>query len=120
VNIRIEEEREFKAIGTDTEIELVLPIIEEVRLSLDRLSIEEFCRKYPIFTTDISFKFGIIDNSNPPPLQTALNDLDCGTGIPSSYNDHEKDTILARGLLETITKGPPKAKIRFQHYIGLP
>ena len=114
---QIEEEREIKTIGTDTEIELVLPVIEEVRHSLDRLSIEEFCRKYPIFTTDISFKFSITDNSNTPSIQAALKDLGCGIGIPESYNDHEKDVndiILVRGLLETIVKGPRKAKIRIE------
>ena len=59
------EKREFTDIGTDTEIELVLPVIDdEVTGSLDRLCIEEYCRKYPIFTTDISFKFSITDNSN--------------------------------------------------------
>ena len=112
---QFEEEKEFKEIGTDTEIELVLPIIEEVRHSLDRLSVEEFCRKYPIFTTDISFKFSITDNSNTPSIQTALKDLDCRNEIPESHNDNEKDVndiILAHGLLETITKGPPKATIK--------
>lgn len=55
------EKREFTDIGTDTEIELVLPVIDdEVRDSLDRLCLEEYCRKYPIFTTDISFAFNII------------------------------------------------------------
>lgn len=119
VNQRLEakqvEEKKEENIGTDTEIEVVLPIIDEVRNSLNRLSIEEFCRKYPIFTTDISFKFSITDNSNTPPIQTALKDLDYGNDIPESYNDREKDVsdiILARGLLETITRGPPKAKTR--------
>jgi hypothetical protein len=89
-----------------------LPVIEEVRHSFDRLSIEEFCRKYTIFTTDISFKFNITDNSNPSPIQTASKELDCGMGIPSSYNDDENEIILARGLLEAITTGPLKAKRR--------
>jgi hypothetical protein len=67
-NIRAKqiEKREFADIGTDTEIELVLPVIDdEVRDSLDRACLEEYCRKYPIFTTDISFIFNIIaDSSN--------------------------------------------------------
>ena len=47
---------------TDTEIELVLPVIDEVRNSLNRDYIEEFCRKYSLLTTDISFKFTILDD----------------------------------------------------------
>lgn len=35
-------------------------------------------------------------------------------GFPLSYNDHENDILLTRGLLETIAKGPPKAKIRIE------
>jgi hypothetical protein len=46
---------------TNTELELVLPITDEVRNSLDRDYIEQFCRKYSVFTTDISFKFRILD-----------------------------------------------------------
>jgi hypothetical protein len=116
INQRLEakqvgEERKFNVIGPDTEIELVLPIVDEVKYSLDRLSIEEFCRKYPIFSTDISFNFSITDNSDTC-HQTVHKDLDYGMRITSSYNDLENDTILARGLLETIAKGPPKAKIR--------
>ena len=40
----------------------VLPIIDEVRDNLDRKYIEQFCRKYSILSTDISFKFRIIDD----------------------------------------------------------
>ena len=40
----------------------MLPVIDEVRNSLDRNYIEQFCRKYSILTTDISFKFRIIDD----------------------------------------------------------
>lgn len=46
---------------TDTEIETTWPIIDEV--SLDIRKIERFCRQYIIFTTDISFKFRLVDNS---------------------------------------------------------
>ena len=56
--------REFTVIGTDTEIELTLPVIHEVNGLLTRSYIEQFCRKYPIFTSDISFKFSIINESN--------------------------------------------------------
>ena len=46
---------------TDTEIEATWPIIDEV--NLDMRNIERFCRQYIIFTTDISFKFRLTDNS---------------------------------------------------------
>lgn len=44
---------------TDTEVELTLPIIDEVRNTLNSLYIERFCRKYSLLTTDISFRFHI-------------------------------------------------------------
>lgn len=47
---------------TDTEIAVILPVIDEVRNLLDRNYIEQFCRKYSLLTTDISFKFEIIDD----------------------------------------------------------
>ena len=50
---------------TDTEIELVLPVIDEVRNNLNRKYVEQFLRKYSIFTTDISFKLHIADDINP-------------------------------------------------------
>ncbi|MGH9990567.1 MAG: hypothetical protein ACREAS_09035, partial [Nitrososphaera sp.] len=48
---------------TDTEIELTLPIPDEIRTDFDRACIEEFCKKYPLFTTDITFRFQITDTS---------------------------------------------------------
>lgn len=47
---------------TDTEIELTWPINDD-DVNLDIHTIEEFCRQYPILTTDISFKFRLVDNS---------------------------------------------------------
>jgi hypothetical protein len=47
---------------TGTELELVLPIIDEVPDCLDRDYIEQFCRKYSVFTIDITFKFRILDD----------------------------------------------------------
>jgi hypothetical protein len=46
---------------TDTEIETTWPIIDGVNLDIHR--IEEYCRQYIIFTTDVSFKFKLVDNS---------------------------------------------------------
>ena len=113
IEARQTEEREFTEIGTDTEVELALPIINEVRCSLDRLSIEEFCRKYPIFTTDISFKISITDNSNSSRRAPQTNhDMEIAESHLDN-NDEKSDveTMMAKGLLETITDGPPKARI---------
>lgn len=52
-----------KVPHTGTEIELTLPIPDEVRTDLNRVCIENFCKKYPLFTTDITFRFRITDNS---------------------------------------------------------
>ncbi len=48
----------------EIELELKLPVIDEVKNKLTRDYIEEFCRKYTLFTTDISFKFSILDDIN--------------------------------------------------------
>lgn len=53
-----------KVPHTGTEIELTLPIPDEVRTDLNRVCIENFCKKYPLFTTDITFRFRITDNSS--------------------------------------------------------
>jgi hypothetical protein len=121
-NQRIEakkiEQREFTDIGTDTEVELVLPIIDEVRCSLDRLCIEEFCRKYTIFTADILFKISITDNSNSTPLPRAVKEIvyDMGITNNSNHNNNKKSDngiMISKGLLETITtNSPTKARIR--------
>lgn len=47
---------------TDTEIAIVLPVIDEIRNYLTRDYIEKYCRRYTLLTTDISFKFRIIDD----------------------------------------------------------
>jgi hypothetical protein len=47
---------------TDTEIETIWPVIDEV--SLDINNIERFCRQYISLTTDIAFKFQLTDNSS--------------------------------------------------------
>jgi hypothetical protein len=59
----IKENPDANITFTDTEIQVTLPIIEEVSdyLSIDR--IEQFCKQYPIFTTDISFSFKLVDNT---------------------------------------------------------
>jgi hypothetical protein len=43
----------------DTEIELFLPLLKEHMISMHE--IEQYCRAYPILTTDIAFKFILFD-----------------------------------------------------------
>lgn len=50
-----------KLSHTDTETELTWPIPDDI--DLDIHDIERYCRLYPILTTDVSFKFRLIDNS---------------------------------------------------------
>jgi hypothetical protein len=53
--------KEIRLVGhTDTEIEIFLPLI----VDLDIHDIETFCKIYPLLTTDISFKFRLVDNSS--------------------------------------------------------
>jgi hypothetical protein len=59
----IKENPDVKISSTDTEIELTLPITDDSRRYLDIHVLEQFCKEYPIFTTDISFKFKLVDNS---------------------------------------------------------
>jgi hypothetical protein len=74
---------------TDTEIELTLPVIDEVRNDLTRDYIEEFCRKYILFTTDISFNFTITDDINHVQTQ-------------------EQDSDIATAIIDKLSKGSPK------------
>jgi hypothetical protein len=67
---------------TDTEIELVLPIIDQVRDSLNVSYIERFCREYSILATDISFKFSISEDD------TAGSAID-GINLTNSKSDTE-------------------------------
>ena len=86
-----------------TEIELTLPIPNEVRSDLNRACIENFCKKYPLFTTDITFKFQITDNSsyesigaNPGPAQ-------------------KPDSEISKLILSTIAGESPKATINMEY-----
>ena len=64
-----------------------------MRNNLTRDYVEEFCRKYTLFTTDISFKFSIIDDiTHEPPMQEMVY----------------KETDIGRELVEALSKVPPK------------
>ncbi len=45
------------------EIEITLPIVDQIRNTLSVSYIERFCREYSILTTDISFKFVVLAES---------------------------------------------------------
>ena len=81
---------------TDTEIELTLPITDEARDYLDIHVLEQFCKEYPIFTTDISFKFKLVDNSPEQPRDKV------------SYDTETKEFITE--LAKTITAPAPKER----------
>lgn len=90
----------------DTEIEVVLPIIHEVRHTLDRSFIERFCREYSIFTTDISFKFRILDDSTTtrPPQKESI------------FDQHTiSETDIAKALDATLSTPPPKAIVNIEY-----
>ena len=80
------ENRDF----TGTEIEIVLPIVDQVRNTLDRAYIEKLCKEYAILTTDISFKFSILDES---------------TGDHSSNRSCDISTELTTVLLAASQRG---------------
>jgi hypothetical protein len=89
---------------TDTEIETTWPIIDEVRDTLDIHKIERFCRQSIIFTTDISFRFRLIDNS------TCKIDHSSNNSKGKRLNNKDKEDFLSE-LANSITNPAPKAAI---------
>lgn len=53
---------------TDIEIEVTYPIIDEVKDDVTMPNIETYCRRYAIFTTDISFEIQLFDNRPNAPV----------------------------------------------------
>src|SRR5918996_2978391 len=84
------ENRDF----TDTEIEVTLPVIDQVRNTLDRNYIEKFCKEYAILTTDVSFKFTIIDESSK-----------------GGYSSGRLSNISTE-LMDVLSTAPPRGKVR--------
>jgi hypothetical protein len=80
----IKENPDARISSIGTELQVTLPIIEEVRDNLPIERIEQFCKQYPIFTTDISFKFKLVDNTPDSKIKaedTADNNKDIGTEL---------------------------------------
>ena len=88
--------------NTDTEIETTWPIVDEVRESLDIHTIERFCKQYILFTTDISFKFRLIDNSTRRSSKTKNKN--------KNVSIKSKKEFLSE-LAKVITSPAPKAAI---------
>lgn len=105
---------------TDTEIELTLPIIDESRSDLNIHTLEQFCKEYPIFTTDISFKFKLADytpdktpESESSQLEGQQEQQEEGRSL-FSLSKTEKDEIAAK-LSKAISSPPRKAPIRIEY-----
>jgi hypothetical protein len=88
---------------TDTEIELGLPIPNSVRSELKRDDIVNFCKTYPLFTTDISFNFEITDDSTHNNKSTA----------EASGEETEKE--ITEKMIDIIASESPKATIQLEY-----
>lgn len=83
---------EPKAIPSiEIELELKLPVIDDIKNKLTRDYIEEFCRKYTLFTTDISFKFSILDDIN------------------HTHNKSLDEADVTEEFVKKLSKGPDRA-----------
>ena len=81
---------------TDTEIEVVLPIIGQVQNTLDRAYIEKFCKEYAILTTDVSLKFNILDENT---------EGDYSSARPSNISSE---------LMNVLSSAPPRGKVNIE------
>jgi hypothetical protein len=121
-NVSIPEEEITDVAHTDTEIELILPVVDEVKESLSLKAITDYCRIYPIFTTDITFRFEIFVNGDSsrmdyPALHAIStesweNQNSCHAYIPEEFktkfvNMDPEDAIRTRvyDLLKTFREG---------------
>ena len=95
---------------TDTEIEITYPIIvDEVNLDIQELA--QFCREYPIFTTDISFKFRLVDNS--PLIQQQQVPSSTTTTTTTTTPNNNKD--LEKAIGAALKSSAPRATIKIDY-----
>ncbi|MGA7899415.1 MAG: hypothetical protein WCA39_11195, partial [Nitrososphaeraceae archaeon] len=95
---------------TDTAIEYLWPIINDVNLDIH--DVEEFCRLYPILTTDISFKFRLVDNSKAK-TETSNN---TATTKPARHSKKKnKNESIASELVNVLSSPAPKATIKIEY-----
>ena len=98
----------------DTEIELTLPIIDEVRNTLDRSYIERFCRKYSVLTTDISFTFNIrISDTSTSPQAKTLQSAELNNSDASDTTEHD-DSDLITQLVNALSKSISKDEVKIE------
>jgi hypothetical protein len=107
---------------TDTEIEFTLPVIDEVKESLSSETITNYCRIYPIFTTDITFKFKIFVDGHksiieykalhPISTETWENQNSCYAYMPEEFkarfvnmDPEQMARTRAYDLLKTFREG---------------
>jgi hypothetical protein len=106
---------------TDTEIELTLPIIDEVRNTLDRSYIERFCRKYSVLHTDISFTFHIqINDAYPLPQAKALKSAELNSDASDTTEQDDSDLItqLENALSKSLSTDLVKVEMPTLHPIA--
>jgi hypothetical protein len=97
--LRFEIGSEFGNVSTDTEIEVVLPVIDQVRSTLNRSYIERFCREYSILTTDISFNLRILDES---------------TYAAQEDHSNANPADIRAELKKTLSTAPPKGIVNIE------
>ncbi|HEX7179874.1 MAG TPA: hypothetical protein VF220_09120, partial [Nitrososphaeraceae archaeon] len=83
---------------TDTELEVVLPVIDEVRNDLTRDYIANYCRRYTLLSTDISFNFKIIDDITHS----------------SPRRNSDVDINIEEALADTLSKPPEKGILNIE------
>jgi hypothetical protein len=111
----IESDKEVPPPYTDTEIEITLPIIDEVADSLDiRDTIGRFCKEYPIFTTDISFKFRLIDYTPDKETATLSAEEQQSQKSLSSLSNADKSKV-ATELVKALSSPARKAPIKIDY-----
>jgi hypothetical protein len=106
---------------TDTEIELVLPIVREAR-NLTRARIEVFCKEYATLTTDITLKLILLDESTQPSASKVESSLDDESIVTSDYDeeedeeptDEEIENSIATNIISALTTSADKAIVNLE------
>ena len=104
---------------TDTEIELVLPIVREAR-NLTRARIEVFCKEYATLTTDITLKFKLLDESSQPAPSKVESFSDDEAIVPSDDEEEEEPTdeeienSIAANIISALTTSADKAIVNLE------
>jgi hypothetical protein len=95
----------------DTEIEITWPIISDVDLDIHEIA--RFCREYPIFTTDISFKFRLVDYS--PDKEAIQQEQQEKEPQEQQITNAEKRKLIAEAVEKSLSSGARKAPIKIDY-----